>query len=291
MEEAKGSNISLEILERLKALDNLPHFPETLLKLEREVANNDDISIEEIADLVAQDARLVAGLIRLANSAKYSMGQETNDLKDAITRIGLKELGNLAHAIHFQSSFKRKPPFSDTHYLKHSLRSAFLAQDLAKHLELDAGAAFLAALMRDIGIYLLAIDSREKYLEVIDIAKFDIEKLPFAENQIYGTYHAIMSARLLQDWQFPNTVVMGVAFHHTPEKANDSFKPYSYLTYLAEQGVFRLGFDNGVADLSDEHREQPSKEFLEALAFFELSLDEYDQIISKASQEMDEMHI
>lgn len=291
MEEAKGSNASVEILERLKSLDNLPHFPETLLKLEREVAHNDDISIEEVADLVAQDARLVAGLIRLANSAKYSMGQETNDLKDAITRIGLKELSQLAHAIHFQSSFKRKPPFSDAHYLKHSLLSAFLAEDLAEHLELDSGAAFLAALMRDIGIYLLAIDSREKYLEVIDLAKFDIARLPVAENKVYGTYHAIMSARLLQDWQFPSAVVMGVAFHHTPEKAADGFKPYSYLTYLAEQGVFRLGFDNGVADLSDEQRDHPSKEFFEALAFFDLSLEAFDEIIQKACEEMHEMHI
>lgn len=286
MGDVQKPNVSVEILERLKALDNLPHFPGTLLKLDREIANNDNISIDEVVDLVAQDARLVAGLIKLANSAKYSMGEEIQDLGDAVFRIGYRELGNLAHAIHFQSAFKRKPPFSDAHYLKHALLSAFLAQQMAPRLKLDAGAAFLAALMRDIGIYLLAMDDRDKYLEVIKLAQYDITKLPVAENKVFGTYHALMSARLLQEWKFPSAVVIGVAFHHTPEKANENFKDYAYLTYLAEQGVFRMGYENGVADITDEERETPSESLMNALKYFDLTLDEYDEFIAVASEEM-----
>ncbi len=291
MGDAQKPNVSVEILERLKALDNLPHFPGTLLKLDREIANNKDLSIEQVVDLVAQDARLVAGLIKLANSAKYSMGQEVHDLNEAVFRIGYRELGNLAHAIHFQSAFKRKPPFSDTHYLKHALMSAFLAQEMASYLKLDSGAAFLAALMRDIGIYLLAMDDREKYLEVIKLAKYDIAKLPQAENKVFGTYHALMSARLLQDWKFPAAVIIGVAFHHTPEKANEEFQDYAYLTFLAEQGVFRLGFENGVADISDEDRETPSAALLDALSYLDLELEKYDELIAKALDDMSAVNI
>lgn len=290
MGDAKSPNVSVEILERLKSLGSLPHFPETLLKLDRMIDNDDDVSVEQIVDLVAQDARLVAGLIKLANSAKYSMGQEINDLNEAVIRIGYKELANLAYAIHYQGVIQRKPPFSDVHYLKHSLMSAFLAEKLAQRLSVDAGAAFLAALMRDIGIYMLAMDDRDKYMEVIKLTGYNINKLAAAENHVYGTYHALMSARLLQDWKFPNAVIMGVAFHHTPEKASDVFKPIAHLTFMAEQGVFRLGFDNGVADIPDEEREEPSQALMDSLAFFNLPLADYDEIIHQAAEEMDNMH-
>lgn len=291
MEETKNSNVSVEILERLKSLDNLPHFPETLLKIDREIANNPDVTTEEIVDMVAQDSRLVAGLIQLANSAKYSFGQDIHDLNEAVVRIGFKELGNLAHAIHFQSSFKRKPPFSDAHYLKHSLLSAFLAQELAQVLKVDPGMAFLSALMRDIGIYLLAIDDRDKYLEVIKLADYDIAKLPAAENKIFGTYHALMSARLLQDWKFPSEIIVGVAFHHTPNKAPENLRNYAHLTFLAEYGVFRLGYENGVADISDEERENPSAHTLASLNFFNLTIEQFDELIQKAADDIEKMDI
>lgn len=291
MSDDHKPNVSKEILERLKSIDSLPHFPETLLKLDRMIANDDDVSVEDVTDLVARDPRLVAGLIKLANSAKYSMGDEVTDLDNAITRIGFKDVGNLAHAIHFQSSFTRKAPFSDAHYLKHALMSAVLAQELANGLELNAGEAFLAALMRDIGVYLLAIDDREKYMQVIKLAKYDIAKLPLAENEVFGTYHALMSARLLQDWKFPNEVIMGVAFHHAPEKANENFKNYAYLTFLAEQGVFRLGYDNGVADLSDDDREEPSQSLLNALAHFDISIEKYDHYIEAARDNIEAMSL
>jgi len=280
-EEAKP-NVSKEILDRLKSLDNLPHFPEALIKLEKAISDDEDLQIDQIADLVAQDPRMVAGLIELSNSVKYYMGEQVHDISEAITRIGLTDVRNLAHAINFQTSFKRKPPFSDAHYLKHALLSALVAQELAKKLSLDAGIAFLSSLMRDIGIYLLAIDNRDKYLEVIKMTGYDISKLPLAENKVFGTYHPLMSARLLQQWNFPVEVIMGVAFHHAPSKVDEKYQDFAYLTYLAEQGVFRLGFDNGVADITDEERDEPCQSVKDALAYFDLSLEEYDEQIKKA---------
>lgn len=289
MSDETKPNVSKEILERLKSLDNLPHFPEALIKLDRAIATDENIQIEGVADLVAQDPRMVAGLIELANSAKYSMGTKVHDLSDAITKIGFRDVRNLAFAINFQASIKRKPPFSDVHYLKHALLSALVAQELAQKLKLDTGVAFLSSLMRDIGIYLLAMDDREKYLEVIKTTDYDISKLPIAENEVFGTYHPLMGARLLQQWKFPVEVIMGIAFHHNPEKADKKFQPYAYLTYLAEQGVFRLGFDNGVADITDDEREEPNQSVMKALAYFDMSLNEYDALLNKALEHSDSM--
>ncbi|MGM0541279.1 MAG: HDOD domain-containing protein [Pseudomonadota bacterium] len=284
-EEVDKPNVSKVILERLHSLENLPHFPDALIKLERELSTNENIKAEEIVQLIAQDPRLVAGLIGMVNTAKYTTGNHVSDLAEAVSRVGLKDVRLIAHAINFKESFKRKPPFSETHFLKHALVSAFIAQKLAKKMQLNEGDAFLCGLMRDIGIYLLAIEDREGYLRVIKLAGYDISKLTRSEVTVFGTQHAVMSARLLQKWEFPQEIVMGVAHHHSPEKAPSHFQANAYLTYLAEQAVFRLSIDNGIADLSDEDQVTPSSELLSALNYFELALDSYDEMIRSAYDE------
>lgn len=278
----KKSNVSRVIIERLKSLDDLPHFPDALMKLERMLASDEVIHIKDLVQLIAQDPRLAAGLIGVVNTAKYYMGKQVTDLSEAVARIGTGDVRLMAHAINYRSSFKSKPPFSEKHFLRHAMLSAFIAQSLAKSLHIDSGEAFLCGLMHDIGIYLLSTEDRDKYLEVMRITDYQISNLQYAESQVFGTNHGIMSARLLQQWKFPEEVIMGVANHHTPEKAAKSFQSFAYLTYLAEQGAFRLGVDNGVADLSEEERETPSEALLNGLGYFGLEMGSFDEILEGA---------
>ena len=284
-EQSNNPSVSKVILERLKAVDNLPHFPAALVKLERELSTNQDITVDQIVNLVAQDPSLAAGIIAVVNTAKYTTGSQISDLADAVVRVGVQDVRAMAHAINYKSSFRRKPPFGEAHFLKHALVSAFIAQALAKHLNMNEGEAFLCGLMHDMGAYLLAVEDRDKYVKVIKLVGFDIEKLVGSESRVYGTHHAMIGARLLQEWKFSQEIVMGVAFHHTPDKAETSFQNFSYLTYLAEQGAFRLGIENGIADLSDEDCETPSVNLLAALSYFDLSLEVFDQLIQSALEE------
>ena len=286
---ATKPNMSKVILERLESLEDLPHFPEALIKLERILVLDDNVNVDEIVQLVSQDSRLVAGLIGVVNTPKYTTGTRITDLNSAVVRVGLKDVRLMAHAINYKSSFKRKPPFSETRFINHALLSAFIAQGLAKFLKINSGDAFLCGLMRDIGIYLLATEDREGYLKVIKLTGYDIAKLIHAEVTVFGTQHAMMSARLLQQWGFPEEIILGIAHHHSPDKAPVKFQSYAYLTYLAEQAVFRIGIDNGIADLSDDDQEAPSLPLLGALKHVGLTLEAYDELISKAYAEAEEV--
>ncbi len=282
---ASKPNMSKVILERLESLEDLPRFPDALIKLERILVLDDNVRVDEIVQLIAQDSRLVAGLIGVVNTPKYTTGTKITDLTDAVVRVGLSDVRLMAHAINYKSSFKRKPPFSESHFIKHALISAFIAQSLAKALKLNAGDAFLCGLMRDIGIYLLAIEDREGYLKVIKLTDYDISKLIRSEVTVFGTQHAMMSARLLQQWGFPQEIIFGIAHHHAPEKAPPKFQSYAYLTYLAEQAVFRLNIDNGIADLSMDDQKSPSSALLAALKSVGMSLESYDELIHQAYDE------
>ena len=284
------SQVSKEMVEHLAELGDLPRMPQALMKLEKMLADDTSHDVSEIVKVITLDARLTAGIIFMSNTAKYSLGEAVTDLSEAVVRIGLDDVRLLAHTISYKETFHRKPPFSVDLFMKHAVMAAFIAQLLSKKLNLNPSDAFLCGLMRDLGIYLLALESREKYQEVLKAIDYDITVLPVVENKTYGTYHALMSARLLQLWKFSNEVVMGVAYHHIPEKAREEFQPYANLTYLAEMGVFRLGHDNGIGEVPSTYWDLEDSKFQKALDFFGMSLEVFDAEIQAAEAEYEKAY-
>lgn len=284
------SQISKEMVEHLAELGDLPRMPQALMQLEKMLADDSNHDVADIVKIITLDARLTAGIIFMSNTAKYSLGEPVTDLNEAVIRIGLDDVRLLAHTISYKETFHRKPPFSIDLFMKHGVMSAFVAQKLSAEMKLDSSNAFLAGLMRDLGVYLLSLESRDKYQEVLKLIDYDITALPVMENKTYGTYHALMSARLLQLWKFPSEVVMGVAYHHVPDKAREEFQPYAYLTYLAEMGVFRLGHDNGIGEVPQGYWELDESKFKGALKFFDMSLEEFDEQLKLAEEDYEKAY-
>lgn len=282
MTNVKKPNVSKVILERLKALDDLPHFPNALMKLEQILAGNQDVHLEDVSSLVAQDPRLTAGVIGVVNSARYSPGFEITSIDEAVNRLGTKDVRMMAHAINYKSAIKTKPPFSEKEFMRHAMLAAFIAQSIAKSVHFDQGEAFLCGLMHDIGIYLLATEDRDKYKQVMNDVHGDIGQLILAEHRVFGTNHAVVGARLLQQWRFPKEIIMSVAGHHSPEKVDEAFQNYAYLTYLAEMGAHLGGHSNGVAALVDDvesYQEHLPESMSMALDYFGLDYQHYHELV------------
>ncbi|MBN2646238.1 MAG: HDOD domain-containing protein [Thiotrichales bacterium] len=285
------ASVSKEIVDRLAQLGDLPHVPEALLKLEQLLSEDSQAEIGDIVNLIAMDSRLTAGIIFMANTVKYSLGAKVTELFEAVIRIGLHDVRMLAYAISYQHSFKRKPPFSEERFMQQSMLCALIANHLAQAANLKSGEAFLAGLLKDIGIYLLALESREKYLEVLEKIDFNILKLPLVENQYFGTYHALMSARLLQLWNFSQEVIMGVAYHHIPEKLSGPSQVYAFVTFLSELGAFKLGFDNGIGEIPPEHWPMLQAKTEQALQALGLESEAYARILQNALAEFEHLNV
>lgn len=279
------ASVTKEIVERLAELGDLPHVPDALIKLEKLLADDSQAEITDIVNLIAMDSRLTAGIIFMANSAKYSLGSKVTDLFEAVIRIGLHDVRMLAYAISYQQTFNRKPPFSEERFMQQAMLSALIGHNIASACGLRVGEGFLCGLLRDIGIYLLALESREKYQEVLTKVDFNILKLAVMENKHFGTYHALMSARLLQLWNFSQEVIMGVAYHHIPDKMKGEFKGYAYLTYLSEVGAFKLGLDNGIGEVPPDKWPVVDQKINEALAELKIAQGEFEEILEKSMTE------
>lgn len=279
MAEVKKQNVSKVILERLRALDDLPHFPDALMKLEQILVSDPNAHLDDVTGLVAQDPRLTAGLIGVVNSARYSPGYDISDLNEAVSRLGMTDVRTMAHAINYKSAIKTKPPFSEKDFMRHALIAAYAGQAIAAKVHINQGEAFLAGLMHDIGIYLLATENREKYNEVIQLARGDVRRIVPAEQKIFKTTHTVVGARLMQQWRFPMDVVMGVATHHRPEEAEPQYQAYAYLTHLAEQASYLVGWSNAIVNYQEEDLLETTHI---ALEYFGLAVSTYKDICEDA---------
>ena len=66
----------------------LPTLPEVALKV-REVANDPNISANQLAEVISTDAALSARLIKIANSPLYGGRNEVVSVQTAVSRLGI----------------------------------------------------------------------------------------------------------------------------------------------------------------------------------------------------------
>ena len=85
----------------------LPTLPDIALKV-RQRSAEPDISLIDMADVIAQDPALAARMIKVANSAFMGRSIKVNTLNQAVTRIGLSQIRNIAIAMALEQVFVSK---------------------------------------------------------------------------------------------------------------------------------------------------------------------------------------
>ncbi len=85
----------------------LPTLPEVALKV-RQRSAEPDISLPAMADVISQDPALAARMIKVANSAFMGRSIKVSSLNQAVTRIGLSQIRNIAIAIALEQVFVSK---------------------------------------------------------------------------------------------------------------------------------------------------------------------------------------
>jgi len=149
---------------------DLPSFPDIAMRV-RKALDDESVTVEQIARIVASEATLAATVFTMAASpAMGYSGQPVTDLKSAVSRIGLSNvraaaiafsLGQLRKAVQFQSIRE------DLNRLWHrSTQVAALSRVIATRIEgVNPDFAMLAGLLHNIGaVYVLARIQRQPTL-------------------------------------------------------------------------------------------------------------------------------
>lgn len=203
----------------LAGLSNLPSLPDLFLKLDDEL-RSPQCSAKSVAALIDRDMAMTAELLRLTNSAYFSVAAPVTTTLQAVRTIGLETIQALVLQIgifrQFSGSAAVAPILEGL--TGYCLTIANLAESIAVAMGADqptAKAAHCAAMLSRIGILVLLDAYPDTYGQILSKVGADLP-LHQAEEQAFGANHALIGAYLLGLWGFAPPLVEAVAFAGNP---------------------------------------------------------------------------
>jgi putative nucleotidyltransferase with HDIG domain len=235
------------------ALDNfinnvktLPPAPRVLLQL-LPLLGELDVDSSQVVELVKFDPALTAKVLQCCNNAVTGRGEPVTDLHQAVVRLGFNEIYRLTAAVVSEAALsaeQRGYGFASGQLWQHSAVTAIAGRIIARELGGDENLVFTAALLHDIGKLVLGASLENAYEVVVNRIAGSGQSFVEAEKAILGVEHAEVGGRVLQRWNFPDSLVRAVWHHHEPLLA----KPFELLSgcvYLADMVSHMLGHGLG----------------------------------------------
>lgn len=220
---------------------NLPVMPEVAGLLIK-TFGDDNASLDDLAQVLRKDPALVAKVLRLANSARYSPSHNISNLNDAAATLGTVTLRNLALSACMAGAFPSMPGIDLKRFWKHGLASAHYAVLLSRACLMDTETAYLAGLMVRTGqVLMLQVDAKTVQ-EIEGLCTEPGSRFGWEQTRL-GCAHSDVTAELARRWKFPATLVHGFECAAEPLAA----KPFSALgaiLHLSE--VLADALDQGI---------------------------------------------
>ncbi len=139
----------------------LPTLPEVALKV-RQAADDPDVNLGQMSDIIGQDPALALGMIKVSNSALLARSVKVETVSQAVTRIGLRQIKSISTAMALKQVFisendvvaaymkKSWDKTIDIASVAISLMSLYLKDN--KHSPLTLDTITLASLVHNIGV-------------------------------------------------------------------------------------------------------------------------------------------
>ncbi len=193
----------------------LPRPPQSVLRLNA-LLDSADADIDEVVEVVESDMALTVKLFQLVNSASYGLSRTIQEVRDAVSYLGMNTVRNLAVSVEVFRSMATVPA-QHAEFVQNLQTHATLVAGTARQLVLvreQANEAYVAGLLHDIGLLALVSYLPDQFSELHQAA--ELSNLPISELEvdIVGAKHADLGAYLLNLWGLPYGVVEAVARHH-----------------------------------------------------------------------------
>jgi putative nucleotidyltransferase with HDIG domain len=210
--------------KRLEQVQGIPTIPTVLAEL-MHCLSQEASDTEQIADLISQDAGLVARLLKLANSSAMARRVQITSIQRAVAALGRNQVRQICMGDGVWTTLKplaAKSHFNLEGFELHSLLVAELSQELARRSgTVDAEDVYAAALLHDIGKFLLLAVDQQGYADAIRTAGETQSDLLELELEKVGWDHTMVGGWFAEYWGLPATVQAVARWHHNPEAVAD----------------------------------------------------------------------
>lgn len=226
-----------EITNKIKELPT----PDFLVQNIISISSDTESDMKELVNSISQSPTLTAKILRLANSAYYSLPKRITRLTQAVNLLGLKTVRNLALSIFTVENFfdKEYPFFNTYNFWQHLITTGIASELLAKYLNFpEKEESFMCGILHDLGKIVMAHIMPEVFEMVIKVAQH--EKISFfeSENLLSTIGHQQLGKILFENWNMSDIVLDVVSLHNQPlNLENETNKKILYIVHLADSTI------------------------------------------------------
>lgn len=198
--------------------------------------------MEDITELVNADSSLTTQVLRLSNSAMYSIGTSVDHLDEAINRIGFRELFKLvgiAAAAQAFSEHNKTYDLSGAQLWENSLACGLGMEILATKVGMDEQEAYTIGLLRNMGKMVIDHCAKADGSYPIYSKESNLPLIDWEENN-FGITNPSVSGFILDSWNFAEETYHTIQYQYLPETAPRKL-PMIHLLNLANGLAERIG--------------------------------------------------
>lgn len=261
----------------------MPSLPTTVSKV-LEVCNNPKTSPIDLDRVIQLDPVLMGRVLKLINSAYYSLGSQVTSLVRAIIMLGVNTVKNLALSSAVLDRVSSKKDFRALNmegFWRHSLCVGVTAKLIAKERGVDAKSLeeyFAAGLLHDIGKIPLNNALADEYVQTMALADRERISLAAAELRILGMDHCEAGGVVADSWKLTGAIADTVRWHHDLQGYSGE---YGDILRTVAVGDFYANRE-GIGFSGNRYPEKVTPETFSLLGIERSMLDELDEPVNAA---------
>ena len=226
----------------------------------------------KLSAAIHREPALASNVLRVANSPTYVGQVACASLQQAVSRLGMQLITEIALAVSVRSKLFADAQSADlfAQLWRHSVVTGFYTKEIARTRRRNVELAFLCGLLHDIGKAALLANA-ERLLPDGSVANAD---LALALHE----HHGAAGAELASRWRLPEAITVCILHHHDYSQAR-TFQDIAMTVSLADLLAHMVtGTGPGGPPSADAIRKLP---VLQALNLYP---DQLDELFDKAGR-------
>jgi HD-like signal output (HDOD) protein len=199
-----------------------------------------DAGMDEIAELVHQDAGLVIKMLSVANSAFIGAGSgnEVSSVDSALMRLGSNEIVRIIGMLAFQDTTTEGLPLyclTQAEHIRHSVATALLMAHFSSHTALTEGEAYTLGMVCGMGRWFLQQTIRSQNIPLRPYSGPLLESFSWEEDLLHIN-HAEFASNAMRAFKLPRTLLDPLTYYVRPLHSPNPTSSWMLL-YCSEQAT------------------------------------------------------
>jgi HD-like signal output (HDOD) protein len=237
-------------LKIIKAyVSRMPPLPVTVSKI-LQICNDPKTSPVDLNQVISLDPVLMGKVMRLINSAYYSLPNKITSLVRAIIMLGINTVKNLALSTAVLSTLGKAKDFQALNmdgYWRHSISVGVTAKLIATRRKVDPKLReeyFIAGLLHDVGKIPLNNKLSQEYVTAISLTDREHQPLYMSEEKMMLVNHAEVGRLIIENWRLGQDLMDVVSYHHDIEAYEGRYRELLLTVAVANlfSNTYELGF-------------------------------------------------